>query len=374
MKKQFLLLLGFILLLSACQKPAMLTISGNQDVNISCEAYKFTVTVQSNRAWTSKAAEAWLHVTPFSVNTPSEDGIQVTISVDENNSYDERSATITFMAEDVAKEIKIKQGSRHALVLPQESRHYNLSAEGKKIDVEVWTNAEYDIIIDADWIKRVDSKALPERHHMFQIEENGSRQERVGNIRFVNEAEGIDATVDITQNYYPILVSRDLLNVSGRGWRAVIETVYPTPEDYTIEMEDRWLTLEGSEKKEETSCFYVSAAPLAEGAEPRDSRIFVYYKGLKEPDTLMVHQFAPLPILGFSYMEMEVTVPKLDGDKAIGLISWGDGTNDVWKEGLKHKYTSAGPHDVQIELSEVRRAVFSDMKDEMSINLKEMRK
>ena len=372
--KKLLLILTSVLLLATCQKAPELIVSGQQDVDISDAAYTFTVTVKSNRAWSAKAGEIWAHVNPSNVATPTEEEVQVTISIDRNSSFDPRSTVVVFTAEDLTKEIKIKQGPKPGMILPQSSSHFDVVAEGRKIDVEVQTNVDYDIVIDSDWVKLSDSKALPSHHHTFEVLENGTRSKRTAMIEFINSKEGFDAKVEVVQDLYPILVS-NVMEVSGRGWKGSFEAVDLDPENYRIELEDRWLSYEKKERSAEGTRFYVTAAPLGDEGLPRESRILVYFKGLEMPDTLHVYQHALLPLFTFTTEDQIVQSPKLGGRNPFAFIFWGDGENDYYKANITHDYGSVGTtHTVTVELDDVKTFIFNDVKNEMTINLKELRK
>ena len=372
--KKLLLILTSVLLLTMCQKAPELTISGQQDVSINNEAYTFTITVQSNRPWSAKVSEAWTHVNPSSIATETEEGVSVTISIDKNNSFDPRSSVVTFTAEDITKAIKIQQGPKPGMILPQSSSHFDVVAEGRTIDVEVQTNVDYDIIIDSDWVKLVDSKALPSHHHSFQIVENGTRGKRTAKVDFINKTEGFDATVEIVQDFYTILVS-NTMDVSGRGWKGYFDAVDLDPDNYKIALEDRWLTFDKKERTAEGSRFFVTAAPLDSEGQPRESRILVYYKQLPVPDTLFVYQHAPLPTVSFTTTDQTVQPPKLGGRYPVAFVFWGDGENDIYSANLTHDYGSAGTvHTVTVELDDVKTFVFNEVKNEMTINMKELRK
>ena len=372
--KKLILILTSVLLLATCEKAPELIVTGQQEVNIKDEAYIFTVTVQSNRAWSAKSSEVWAHISPSSQATASEEEVQVTISVDRNSSFDERSTVITFTAEDITKEIKIKQGPKPGMILPQSSSHFDVAAEGKSIDVEVQTNVDYEILIDSDWVKLADSKGLPSHHHTFQVVENGTRGKRTAKIEFVNKAQGFDATVEVVQEFYRILINNAMV-VSGRGWKGTFEALDLDPDTYRVELEDRWLTFDGKERSAGGTRFRFTAAPLDADAEERESRILVYYKQLAEPDTLLIHQYAWLPTVTFTTEDQVVQPPKIAGRYPLAFVFWGDGENDLYLANLKHDYGSAGTtHTVTVELDDVKTFVFNEVKNEMTINLEELRK
>lgn len=374
--KKLILILTSILLLATCEKAPELIVTGQQEVSIEDDPYTFTVSVKANRAWSAKSSEIWVHVSPSNVATPTDDEVQVTISVDRNNSFDPRSTVVIFTAEDITKEIKVSQGPKPGMILPQSSSHYDVDAEGRKIDVEVQTNVDYDIVIDSDWVKLADSKALPSHHHTFEVLENGTRGKRTAKIEFINKAEGFDAKVEVVQMFYTILVS-NTMDVSGRGWKGTFEAVGLDPDDYKVELQDRWLSFEKKERSAEGTRFYVTAAPLEEELQSvgRESRIMVYYKQLPVPDTLVVYQHALLPTVSFTTTEQIVQPPKLGGRYPVAFVFWGDGENDMYSAKLKHDYGSVGTtHTVTVELDDVKTFIFDEVKNEMTINMKELRK
>ena len=375
MKKIFLILMS-VFLLATCQKAPEVTVTGAPDGELDNAAHTFTVTVKSNRPWSASAQQAWVHVSPGSSSSATE-AAQVTITVDENRSNDDRSTAVVFTAEDAVTQVMVSQKGRPGMMLPQTSKEFSVEAKGNDITVVVWSNIDYDIAINAegDWIKLVSTKAMPEHQHTFQIAENGSRHVRKGTIEFNYTKDNLHSTVNVSQDFYPILVDRDTLRASGRGWKAAFETVGANPDDYKISLEDRWLSFDKSEKTSDgTSRFYVDVAPLPEGGEPRESHILVYYKGLAEPDTLLVHQYALVPALSYSTTEMKVGLPEVTGRKANGFVFWGDGTNDYWRQDLQHSYSEEGPHTITMELNAAEKINITAVEHGMTINLKDMRK
>lgn len=114
----------------------------------------FTFTVTSNVAWTAAVPEAaaeWITVTPAS-GEPSEEAVTVTVTVEANETFAERTAEITVSGEGVAETVTVSQGFNSPITLSATS--LEAVAEGEEVTFTVTSKAAWTAAVPAgvDWI------------------------------------------------------------------------------------------------------------------------------------------------------------------------------------------------------------------------------
>lgn len=106
----------------------------------------------------TKAAEAWLEVSPMSGGAGHH---FLSIKFGENAEFDDREATITITSGGQTKTMTVSQLATGALFVPQGL--YEVGEKGKVLDITVETNREFEVIVAdeaADWIHPVDASKL----------------------------------------------------------------------------------------------------------------------------------------------------------------------------------------------------------------------
>ena len=124
----------------------------NFTTSAGTQSLEFTATENWNiTAATTRNGEKWYQVYPTS-GGPGK--AEISISVEDNDSYDERSVAITINAGKTKKTLMVAQKQKNALLISSERRE--VKQEGGTIDVEGEANVEYKAIIADDcqsWIK-----------------------------------------------------------------------------------------------------------------------------------------------------------------------------------------------------------------------------
>ena len=119
-----------------------------------------------------------------------------------NDTYDNRSAEIIFYDKnsDLKETLKIIQTQKDAIVISK--KEYEVKAEGETIEVELNSNVDFELSIENDWIKQVESKssrALVSHKLYFQISENESEKERTSKIIITDKTKNITESIIIKQ-------------------------------------------------------------------------------------------------------------------------------------------------------------------------------
>lgn len=254
------------------------------------QSLEFTATENWNiTAATTRNGEKWYQVYPTS-GGPGK--AEISISVEDNDSYDERSVAITINAGKTKKTLMVAQKQKNALLISSERRE--VKQEGGTIDVEVEANVEYKAIIADDcqsWIKPAAStttRGLKASTISFKIEMNGEREKREGEIYIT------DGTLTETVKVYQyggdvILLNENEYPVGDKG--ETIKVELRSNCEYGITMPDvSWIKEATMSRGMSSHTIYYTISPN-DANESRRARIIFYNKdNTAIADTLTVIQ------------------------------------------------------------------------------------
>lgn len=156
-------------------------------VNFTTTAGTQSLAFEATENWEITAAatrsgETWYRVYPLS-GGPGK--AEISISVDQNDGYDERSVAITINAGKTNKTLMISQKPKDALLVT--SNRMEMKQEGGTLNIEVQANVEYRAVIADDcqsWIKpaAASTRGLTTSTASFTISLNEERVKREGKI------------------------------------------------------------------------------------------------------------------------------------------------------------------------------------------------
>ena len=157
-----------------------------------------SVSFTSNAAWTASvgASTSWLKVAPTSGAAGSH---TLTITTEENNTYDERNATLTIKAGNASQNVTITQKQKDGLTVT--SNKVEVGADGGDFSIEAKANVSvsYEIEESAkDWISASESRGLTTKTLHFTAKANDKVERRQGNI-IVKGGDGLTETVTVYQ-------------------------------------------------------------------------------------------------------------------------------------------------------------------------------
>lgn len=262
----------------------------NFTTSAGTQSLEFTATENWNiTAATTRNGEKWYQVYPTS-GGPGK--AEISISVEDNDSYDERSVAITINAGKTKKTLMVAQKQKNALLISSERRE--VKQEGGTIDVEVEANVEYKAIIADDcqsWIKPAAStttRGLKASTISFKIEMNGEREKREGEIYIT------DGTLTETVKVYQyggdvILLNENEYPVGDRG--ETIKVELRSNCEYGITMPDvSWIKEATMSRGMSSHTIYYTISPN-DANESRRAKIIFYNKdNTAIADTLTVIQ------------------------------------------------------------------------------------
>lgn len=202
--------------------------------NFSQEKLNFTetageqqLTFTANANWTVSVAEtrsggsSWCTVAPTSGNAGTH---TLKITTSPNDSYDDRSVTVTLKAGNESKSFVVTQKQMNAILLTGDK--FEIGQGGGDVTVEVKSNVNYTATIDESckgWIsEKTGSRALVTTTKEYVIGRNEEGEKREGIIVFSDGT--LSETVHIYQSDGPIiLLSANECYVSASGEEITVE-------------------------------------------------------------------------------------------------------------------------------------------------------
>ena len=155
------------------------------------------VLFSSTTDWKAEVDQSWCSVTPAQ-GTGGED-CEVRITVEANDTPDERKATLTISSGTVTEQLTIVQVQKDAIVVAQSE--YEVEAEGGTLDFTINTNVEFTVSFSADWIRQnADTRAWEEVPVSFIVDANPDGEPREAVITFASA--NVEQTVTVRQEPY----------------------------------------------------------------------------------------------------------------------------------------------------------------------------
>ena len=199
---------------------AQITLQSAPTANLGPDGGQVALSFSSTLPWTVTVDETVGWVIP-SLEKGAAGDAALSLSVARNNSYNERTATVTVSCgsgDNVASAaITITQKQHGALVLsPGE---FVVKDEGEVITIIILHSESIDYAISEDaasWIIPANTKSLAESTLTFNVLPNESYDERQGTILFTS-GEATDKVTVIQKQKGALILSKSTFEVSGEG-------------------------------------------------------------------------------------------------------------------------------------------------------------
>ena len=333
-------------LVSACAPEPMVSLSKSSYAG-SSDAADFSLDVTTTYDWVASSSAGWVKVSPAS---GAKGVTPVSVKVDANNSFDDRTATVTFSSEGITSTLSISQSQKNSLVVSTGS--YHLSFESDTIDVKLMANVDYSYSIPetANWVKAISTKGLKESHVLFRIEENTGFTPRETAITFTDKSKGLSASVKIQQDpQIHFEMSADSIALAYDETAFVVKV--------TTNGEFQWNAsgctwLDCSDKPDFTPGemkeyeLHFTAEKNVSHSQ-RDCN-WTFIDANKVRYKLYICQEAAPYIFAAVSSGKEVTAPVVKETSEDAVIDWGDGFNEAYSVGMTHTYAEEGPHTITI--------------------------
>ena len=215
------------------------------------------ITFTSSEAWTAQVvnsrADEWCSIEPTSGPAGS---AKITVTTTENDTPDDRTASIIIKAGTASKTINVSQKQKDALTVT--SSKFEVSAEGGEVSIEVKANIDFDYTIEesaADWVEYKATRALKTSNLVFEVKENDDTDKR--EARIVISSDDMEEIVTIYQagSEPSIILTENEFTVSSSAETIAVEVMSNV--DVTVEIPNdvKWIT-ENTTRAFSTNTYY----------------------------------------------------------------------------------------------------------------------
>lgn len=153
-------------------------------VDFSTEGGSREVTFNSSEAWTAQVvnnrADDWCFIEPAS---GAAGNASIVITTTENDTPDDRTASVIIKAGTASKTVKVSQKQKDALTVT--SSKFEVAADGGEVVVEVKANIDFEYVVDdaaKEWISYEGTRAIQTSTLVFKIKANDDTEKREGKI------------------------------------------------------------------------------------------------------------------------------------------------------------------------------------------------
>ena len=229
----------------SCVKTPFLSVNGQKSFSFTEKGGNQSISFSCNRDWSISSSASWAHVSPSSGS--ANDGIiTVSLTCDENTTYDSRDAIITISIEGLNETISVSQETNLGLIVPKSS--FEVSKEAQTFELEVSSNIQYTVSIDTnskEWISLIDTKGLVSKKIAFNITANDSYEDRIGTIEIKQNGGDLSETISIKQACASYLaIEKDYYAVSCNNEEITIN--YKSNANVSCSTHDKWLSVVSS--------------------------------------------------------------------------------------------------------------------------------
>lgn len=296
--RRLLLLLASLVLVFACSKENTtpeVTISTPTENSVRKDGGTVVLEFASAIEWTATSSAQWATLS----QSKGDGGERITISITcaKNDTYDDRSATVTIKSGGtLSKSISISQSAADGLIVS--SNRLDLSNSAQDVTITLQKNVEYTYTINGDWISKkepaaTDTKGLASESLVFSIKENTTYDNREGSITFKSAKGDLTSTVKIYQSQVnAIIISSKEVNVDFTA--QTIEVALKTNVSVEVSIPEAaksWVSQStaAATKALEDKTFYLAVTENAEGA-PRSAEITFKNTATGASDVLKLSQ------------------------------------------------------------------------------------
>lgn len=196
------------------------------------EKISFSATADWTAEIVNDRADSWLSVSPLSGTSGD---ASITIKAKDNDTPDDRTASIAIKAGSATKTITVSQKQKDALTVT--ASKFEVNAEGGEVKIEVKANIDFEYAIDEsakDWIKYEGTRAMKTSTLVFSIAENDDTKKREGNIAIKSGEFNEVVTIYQAGSEPSIVISQNEYVVSSDGETIAVEVTSNV--DVAVEM------------------------------------------------------------------------------------------------------------------------------------------
>lgn len=197
-----------------------------------------TLKLRSELPWTSFVAGEWISTNPQSGTTDAD----VTVSVLENNSYDERDGTVTYMVDGKSKVLSVHQQSKYFTI---EDKVFSITSKGGKINISFGTNEKWTATIEneLDWLSLSSTSGEGNGNITLIVADNPSVNTRSA-IVVIDTGTGRTYRISVSQAARFLKVNTQSLMFFAHGGNQNV--MVDTDGNYKVRASDSWITIDNS--------------------------------------------------------------------------------------------------------------------------------
>lgn len=197
-----------------------------------------TLKLRSELPWTSFVAGEWISTNPQSGTTDAD----VTVSVLENNSYDEREGNVTYMVDGKSMVLSVHQQPKYFTI---DDNLFHFSSTGGKVKISFSTNEKWTATIEneQDWLSLSQISGEGDGNIRLSVFDNPSVNSRSA-VVIINTGTGRSYQFLISQSARFLKVDTQSLGFFAYGGSQNI--IVNTDGIYKITASDSWITIDDS--------------------------------------------------------------------------------------------------------------------------------
>ena len=215
--------------------------------------------------WTAEVvndrADGWLSVSPTSGVAGD---AKIKIKASNNDSTDERSASVRIKAGSAQKAINVTQKQKDALTVT--SSKFEVTAEGGEVNIEVKANISFEYEIGAsakDWVKYKGTRAMKTSTLKFSVAENDNTKKREAKITIKSGEFNEVVTIYQAGTEPSIIISKNEYIVSSDGETIAVEVASNVDVKIELPTDVDWIS-ENTTRGVSTNTYYFNIAPSEE--------------------------------------------------------------------------------------------------------------
>ena len=304
------------------------------------DAGSASLTFESNKEWTAsfvnERAKEWCS---FPFESGKKGTFKMTVSVLQNDDYDERSASIILSCEDIRRTIVVTQKQRDALLLSP--GRVEMAQAGGRFTIEVKANVDYKLTLPDNykWLHIAGTKGLVTTTRIIEVDPNPDVTPRQGFVT-VSSSLGSEVVEVYQAGEEPALVlsERDV-DILATGGSFSVQVTSNLDVEWVADPGDCDWVEEVQTKTLSTNTYYFAVAPN-EGRAARSMDLVFRNEKYGLSERVHVRQ-AYLPIL---LSDAAVELPGREVSFAVKV----DGEQpDEYNVTLSHRWLWAGDREVR---------------------------
>ena len=196
--------------------------------------------------FTIKSSELWC--------TAAAQGKKLNVTVQANDTYGDRQATITVTdpGDQTSITFKVLQEQNDAIIV--DGSTFSVPEEGGEVSIKVQSNVKYDVEIpaDASWLKKstkASTRGLETSTIDLTAEENNSGDERETVVKLTNTDSGVSSQFTVKQELTPsFTIDKDEFSIDELGDE--VSVTITSNIEIDVQFSDDWVSSAGTTEKD----------------------------------------------------------------------------------------------------------------------------